>query len=120
MWATFAELAGGAAPAGTDGISILPTLLGRSGQRTHDALYWEFHAQGGSQAVRMGRWKGIRQEVSRRPDATVELYDLAADENETRDVAAANPDVVRRIAALMRTSRTPAVLPQWNFSPVKK
>jgi arylsulfatase A-like enzyme len=120
MWATFAELAGGAPPAGTDGISILPTLLGRGKQRAHDALYWEFHAQGGSQAVRMGRWKGIRREVSKRPDAPIELYDLQVDETETRDVAVENPEIVRRIAGLMRTSRTPAVLPKWNFAPAKE
>jgi len=68
----------------------------------------------------MGRWKGIRKEVSRRPDAPIELYDLQVDENETKNVAAENPDVVRRIAALMRTSRTPAVLPKWNFAAIKK
>ena len=116
MWATFAELAGGAAPDATDGISILPTLLGRSGQRSHDALYWEFHAKGAAQAVRMGRWKGIRNELTTRRDAPIELYDLEADESETRDVAAGHPDVVRRIAQLMRESRTPAVLPNWNFT----
>jgi arylsulfatase A len=117
MWATFAELAGGVAPEGTDGISILPTLLDRKGQRQHDALYWEFHAQGGSQAVRMGRWKGIRNQVTRAPNAPIELYDLERDESEQNDVAGANADVVRRIEALMRSSRTPAVLPNWNFRP---
>jgi arylsulfatase A-like enzyme len=117
MWATFAELAGGVAPEGTDGISILPALLGRQGQRQHEALYWEFHAQGGSQAVRMGRWKGIRNQVTRAPNAPIELYDLERDESEKNNVAAANADVVRRIEALMQSSRTPAVLPKWNFQP---
>lgn len=116
LWATFADLTGEAPPAGTDGVSIAPTLLGRSGQRSHESLYWEFHAQGASQAVRMGRWKGIRREIIKRPDPPIELYDLERDERETTDVAAANPDVVRRIAELMRTSRTPAVLPKWNFA----
>jgi arylsulfatase A len=115
MWATFAELAGTTPPDRTDGISIAPTLLGRGGQRRHEALYWEFHARGASQAVRMGRWKGIRNEVSKRPDAPIELYDLERDLAETTDVAAANPDVVKRMAALMKSSRTPAVLPRWNF-----
>jgi len=117
FWATFAELAGAAAPAGTDGISIAPTLLGRSGQQSHDSLYWEFHAQGASQAVRMGRWKGIRMEVAKRPDAPIELYDLEGDERETTDVAASHPEIVRRIQELMRSSRTPAALPKWNFTP---
>jgi hypothetical protein len=64
----------------------------------------------------MGRWKGIRREAAKRPDAPIELYDLERDERETTDVAAANPDVVGRIGELMRTSRTPAVLPTWNFT----
>jgi arylsulfatase A len=116
MWATFAELAGGDTPKGTDGVSIAPTLLGRGRQRPHETLYWEFHSQGSSQAVRMGRWKGIRNNVVKQPDAPIELYDLERDLAETTNVAAANPDVVRRIEAAMKTSRTPAVLPRWNFT----
>ena len=115
LWATFAEVVGGTPPADQDGISILPTLLARGGQRQHEALYWEFHAGGASQAVRMGRWKGVRTQIVKKPDAPIELYDLVADEHETKDVAAAHPDVVRRIESLMRTSRTPSILPKWNF-----
>ena len=116
FWATFAELAAAPTPENTDGISIVPTLLGRSGQREHESLYWEFHANGASQAVRVGRWKGIRTGITRR-DAPIELYDLSVDPGESNDVAAAHPDVVRRIAALMQSSRTSAVLPQWQLLP---
>ncbi len=116
MWATFAELAGGEAPAGTDGISILPTLTGHGTQREHDALYWEYHSQGGSQAVRMGSWKGIRNNASKLPDGPIELYNLRPDPGEKTNVATANPDVVRRIETIMKASHTPAVLPQWDFS----
>ena len=115
LWATFAELTGGTAPSDTDGISITPTLLGRPGQRQHQSLYWEFHAQGASQAVRMGRWKGIRNQAATQPGRPIELYDIEADERETNDVAMAHAAVVRQIEALMRTSRTPAVLEKWNF-----
>ena len=115
MWATFAELAGGAPPDGTDGISIVPTLLGRGTQRAHEALYWEFHSQGRSQAVRMGRWKGIRRNLAQDPDAPLELYDLERDPGETTDVAAAHPDVVQRIEAFMTRAHTPSQVPRWNF-----
>lgn len=115
MWATFTDLAGGPAPGGTDGISMLPTLLGRSTQREHDALYWEYHSQGSSQAVRMGRWKGVRNNVKGNPNAPIELYDLDKDLAETTDVAAEHADVVRRITAIMRDSHTPAVLAKWKF-----
>ena len=116
MWATFAELAGGSPPDGTDGISIAPTLLGREGQRQHEALYWEFHSQGSSQAVRMGRWKGIRRNIAKDPNARIELYDLERDPRESNDVAAANPQVVQRIDAVMKRSHTPSAIERWNFS----
>lgn len=115
MWATFAELAGGEPPAASDGISILPTLVGRGTQRQHDALYWEFHSRGSSQAMRMGRWKAVRNNVAKQPDAPIELYDLERDRSETTNVADANAGVVKRIAELMRSSHTPAALPKWNL-----
>jgi hypothetical protein len=46
------------------------------------------------------------------------LYDLDRDPGETTNVAATHPEVVQRIAALMRRARTPSVLPRWNFQPV--
>jgi arylsulfatase A len=117
MWATFAELTGNSAPEGTDGISIVPSLLARGAQRRHDDLYWEFHSQGSSQAVRMGRWKAVRTNVIKQPDGPIELYDLEQDPGEKTNVAAKNTDVVRRIEAIMKRSHAPAVLPRWNFMP---
>jgi arylsulfatase A-like enzyme len=115
MWATFAELAGAEAPADTDGISIVPTLLGRGTQRQHEALYWEFHSRGSSQAVRMKRWKAVRDNVAKQPPGATELYDLERDPGETTNVAAAHADVVRQIEAVMARSHTPAALPRWNL-----
>jgi arylsulfatase A-like enzyme len=117
MWATFAELTGAAPPKAGDGVSFLPTLTARSGQREHEALYWEFHGKGASQALRAGRWKGIRNQVIQQPNAPIELYDLERDSGETTNLAAAHPDIARRIEALMQSARTPAVLPRWNFQP---
>ena len=47
----------------TDGISFLPTLLGKGKQREHDYLYWEFHESGGKIAVRKDNWKAITLNV---------------------------------------------------------
>jgi arylsulfatase A len=116
MWATFAELAGGRAPDSTDGISIVPTLLRRGAQPQHEALYWEFHAKGGSQAVRMGRWKGVRVNIATDPSARIELYDLDRDPGETTDLSTNHPDIVKKMEQAMR-QRTPAVLDTWNFRP---
>jgi arylsulfatase A-like enzyme len=116
MMPTFAELAGVEAPPGTDGVSLVPTLLGEGEQPTHDHLYWEYHGLwNGAQAVRLGRWKAVRLGGHDDADAPVELYDLEADPGETTDLAGDHPDVVERARAVM-ASRTPAILPRWNFA----
>jgi arylsulfatase A-like enzyme len=98
---TFAEIAGAAAPEGIDGRSMARMLRGEAAP-THEFLYWEFHERGFQQAVRMGNWKAVRL----KKDAPLELYDLAADRAETRDVAAANPSIVQKIEAYLKTART--------------
>ncbi len=103
MLPTFAELAGTSAPAGIDGVSIVPTLLGRSGQKIHDHLYWEF---ANSVVVRMGDWKGV---LPAGKDA-LELYNLSRDLGETTDVAAANPSVVAKITDIMKSSHVDSEL----------
>jgi arylsulfatase A-like enzyme len=99
---TAAEIAGAKTPAGLDGLSILPTLLGQEQVRQHEFLYWEFHEGGSKQAVRMGDWKGVRLE----PGAPLELYDLKTDLGETNNVAARHPEVVAKIETYLKTVRT--------------
>ena len=106
--ATALDLAGADVPADMDGISIAPTLTGDGEQPRHPYLYWEFHERGGKQAVRMGRWKGIRRGVRKDPDAPILLFDLEQDPGESNDVAAEHPDVVAKIAAAMAEARVPA------------
>jgi arylsulfatase A len=94
---TATALAGIAPPDGIDGISYLPTLLGQE-QPRHEYLYWAFE-QGSrtKQAVRYGTWKAVRLDL----EAPVELYDLSVDLGEENDVAAAHPDLVARLTAIM-------------------
>ncbi len=99
VFPTLADVTGAAAPPGLDGVSIVPTLIGEGAQPPREYLYWEFQ---GNQAVRLGDWKAY---LLRDGDA-VALYDLATDIGETRDVAADHPDVVARVAEIMRTGRT--------------
>ena len=86
----------------TDGISYAPTLLGKGEQKPHESLYWEFYEQGGKQAVRMGKWKGIRLDVHKDIDGPIELFNLEVDLGETQDVASANPEVVEQVRALLQ------------------
>jgi arylsulfatase A len=102
---TACELANIPAPEDTDGISYLPTLLGRPGEQAqHDYLYWEFHEQGGKQAVRRGDWKAVRLNTKRPGRSVVELYNLAEDLGEERNVAGEHPETVAELAALMNQS----------------
>ena len=107
---TLADLTGTPAPAATDGISFLPTLQSRPAeQREHEYLYWEFYEQGSAQAVRAGRWKGVRMPMR---TGAMELYDLEVDPGEIRNVAAEHPDVVRRLEEYMERAHVPA--PGWG------
>lgn len=95
MYPTFVELAGRSAPEGLDGVSMVPTLLGRpQRQKNHDYLYWEYS---GAQAVRIGEWKALRAAVGK----PVQLYDLEADIGEMRDVASAHPRLVAQVERIM-------------------
>ena len=100
---TFSQLAGEELPFKSDGISLMPVLLGKK-QPKHDFLYWEFHEDGGRQAVRMGKWKGIKEGVMKNPDVKLALYDLTADPGETKNIADEHPEVVRKINEAMLKS----------------
>ena len=108
---TAAEIAGAPRPEHIDGISMLPTLLGRAQTNQHDFFYWEFHERGFQQAVRMGQWKAVRLQVGE----PLELYDLAKDPGEKQNVATEHPDIVAKIEDYLKTARTES--PDW---PIKK
>jgi arylsulfatase A-like enzyme len=91
----------------SDGISFLPGLLGRE-QATHPFLYWEFHEQGGKQALLAGKWKAVRLQVGKDPDAALELYNLEEDPAEEHNVADAHPDLVEKFARIMAEEREPS------------
>jgi arylsulfatase A-like enzyme len=95
MLPTCAELVGAPPPAGVDGVSILPTLLGQTVNQTmRDYHYWEAAP---AQALRQGDWKVYRGA----PHKAIELYNLRTDIGETRDLASERPEIVARLKALM-------------------
>ena len=99
---TATELAGVESPKTIDGLSIVPTLLGRGQQGQHDFMYWEFHeGRSSKQAVRMGDWKAVR--VWKQP---LELFNLKNDIAEANDIATQNPDVVQKLETYLKTART--------------
>jgi arylsulfatase A-like enzyme len=116
MMPTLADAVGVASPSGLDGLSFMPTLLGEPDQAEHADLYWEYHGLwNGAQAVRSGRWKGVRLGGHDDAGAPVQLYDLDDDPAERTDVAEQHPEVVERVLAVME-SRTESRVARWNFA----
>jgi hypothetical protein len=58
----------------------------------------------------MGDWKGIRLNLLEEPPYRFELYDLAGDPSELRDVSDAHPEIVAEIEKLMGEAHTPSEL----------
>jgi len=105
---TIAAVTGAKTPANIDGISFLPTLLSEAGQKQHEYMYWEFHEQGGRQAVRKGNWKLVCMNVQKPDKMTTELFDLSNDLGEATDVAAQHPEIVKELLGLMKGARVPS------------
>jgi arylsulfatase A-like enzyme len=90
-----------------EGRSLVPAFAGRPIER--EAIFWEHE---GNRALRVGDWKL----VAKGPDAPWELYDMAHDRSELRDLASQEPQRVREMAALWDkwAKRTHATPWPWN------
>ncbi|MBP9601431.1 MAG: arylsulfatase [Lutibacter sp.] len=109
VFPTFSEIAGIAVPTNLDGISFLPTLLNKpEAQKQHEYLYWEFHEKGGRQAVRKGKWKAVKYNVLKQPNAPIELYDLSQDVGEKNNIASKHPEIVKDMERILKEARTPS------------
>ena len=86
---------------------MLPVLTGGQESLGERPLYWEFPRQRLWQAVRLGRWKGVRCGT----DQPLELYDLSTDPREQHNIAAQHADVVASLERYLATARTPS--PNW-------
>lgn len=82
-----------------DGISFAPTILGKKNQKKHDFLYWEFN-ETNQIGVRMGDWKMVVKK------GTPFLYNLATDIHEDHNVAAENPDIVKKMVGIIHQQHT--------------
>ncbi len=122
---TFAAAAGLPPPARTDGVSLLPALTGRA-PAPDRALYFEYNVAGQTppyadfeaarrnrprnqmQAVRLGDLMGVRYDV-KTADAPFEIYNVASDPKETRNLASAPgyAAVQARLQATALRSRRP-------------
>ncbi|MBI3880975.1 MAG: sulfatase [Verrucomicrobia bacterium] len=110
---TLVKLAGGRVPMDRklDGGDIWPVLAGEAGAKSpHDVFYYYRGLK--LEAVRSGPWKlrfasadgapakNAKNAKKKNADAVDQLYNLDADIGESKNVIAANPDVVKKLRAL--------------------
>jgi arylsulfatase A-like enzyme len=97
---TLLDLAGVPVPPGLDGTSLLPAIGGSNLQL--EAFVEAFGRVRGSPRDRRAGWRGPRWKcitAPQAPDVADELYDLAADPRERRNMAREHSDVVRELRA---------------------
>ena len=110
---TLCDIVGVEIPDETDGISFKNTLLDLK-QKTHNFLYWEFPSYKGQQAVRLGKWKGIRKNIFD-GNMKIELYDLEVDVEEKNDLSLEYPEIISQIEKIMIQEHEPAELERFKF-----
>ncbi|MEI8111734.1 MAG: arylsulfatase [Chitinophagia bacterium] len=100
----------------TDGISFLPTLIGKIAKQTeHPFLYFEFPETGGQLAIRMGKWKGIKRDMHKNPEKPWMLFDLESDPSETTNVFLQNPSIIRQMEKIAQREHQHPILREWEI-----
>ena len=115
IMATLADLAG--LDAGkTDGLSLLPTLLGKEeNQKKHEFLYFEYSDHGGQVAVRYGQWKGVKLNLIRDPYSPWMIFNLETDPGEKNDVSSQHPELIKKFNEILSGEHQMAHINDWNF-----
>ena len=100
----------------TDGISFLPTLLGQKNkQQQHPYLYFEYPEKGGQLAIRKADWKGVKVDLRKNPGNPWQLFNLKTDPNETTDVAAQHPDILKAFDEIAKKEHEESPVTAWQF-----
>ncbi|MEN5056756.1 arylsulfatase [Sphingobacterium kitahiroshimense] len=102
----------------TDGISLLPTLLGKTDeQQDHDFLYWEYPENGGQIAIRLGKWKAVKLDVRKKGYSRTPwmIFDLENDRKEEHDLAAQHPELIKKFDTIVDHQHQPAHIKEWEF-----
>jgi arylsulfatase A-like enzyme len=97
-----------------DGVNLLPYLTGEQSAKPHETLYWRFGEQW---AIRHGEWKLV---VGRGGSGQPELYNLAADISEAKNLAGEQPEKVKELQGLYDKWNTEQAPPSAPKEPPQK
>lgn len=112
LYASLAALTGTAVPEGAarDSENVLGALLGEPGAKGRTELVQQDNGSSGNFGFRSGKWKLVRHDKGKARNVVVEkllettdvprlqLFDLAADPGETRDLSAKEPERLNAMA----------------------
>lgn len=101
-FATLCDAIGRDVPGRRDGVSLLPILTGQAAPPKRNPMVWVFAEYGGQVAVRIGNYKAVRQNLAKKQPGDWEVYDLAADAGETRDLARERPEIIQQAIDILR------------------
>lgn len=95
---TFAKLIGADAPAGVlDGVELWPVLNGDGESTAERVVYQVWGKFRQWEALRLGDWKMVRNRGKQGDETPWELYQLAVDPNETKNLATAHPEKLQEL-----------------------
>jgi arylsulfatase A-like enzyme len=102
-----------------DGVNLLPFLTGKKAGRPHETLYWRL---GEHMAIRKGDWKLVKTREGPLKEAdpstftdlsSAELYNLAEDIGEKKNLAPAHPEKVKELVAAWQRWNKELAKPLW-------
>ena len=103
-----------------DGVNLLPFLTGEVSGQPHGALYWRL---GQHMAIRIGDWKLVKTTEGPLKEVDpstfnylsgAELYNLADDISERKNLAATHPEKVKELAAIWQRWNKELTKPMWS------
>ncbi len=89
-----------------EGVNLLPFVEGANKSAPHDMLYWRF---GDQLAARKGDWKMVRYDKT-----GTHLYNLKDDIGESKNLAAAQPEILRDMQAAWTQWDRDNIAPLWG------
>ena len=90
-----------------DGVNLIPYLTGKTKQSPHDFLFWRY---GDQWAVRSGDWKLVHYSQ----ETGTQLFNLASDIGENKNVAENNPTVVKKLQGTWNNWNSQLIEAAWT------